>query len=170
MWLHSLKVAQLLRSAACLHTNQSRSYLNHLVNIDLMQHEYVVLCTTKYYPKQSSMFRSLLTNSMEQSPSSDANNPSDNQEIPYILCSPKVHYGTHKCPPPVPIRSHSTPVHATPSYFLKLHFHIIVLSKPRLSKWSPSLRFLHQNFLCASPLSHTCHMPHQSHPNHPNVI
>jgi len=34
MWLHSLKVAQLLRSAACLHTNQSRSYLNHLVYID----------------------------------------------------------------------------------------------------------------------------------------
>jgi len=31
VWLHSLKVAQLLRSAACLHTNQSRSYLNHLV-------------------------------------------------------------------------------------------------------------------------------------------
>ena len=31
MWLHSLKVAQLLRSAGCLHTNQSRSYLNHLV-------------------------------------------------------------------------------------------------------------------------------------------
>ena len=31
MWLHSLKVLQLLRSAACLHTNQSRSYLNHLV-------------------------------------------------------------------------------------------------------------------------------------------
>ena len=33
MWLHSLKVAQLLRSAACLHRNQSRSYLNHLVYI-----------------------------------------------------------------------------------------------------------------------------------------
>jgi len=31
LWLHSLKVAQLLRSAACLHTNQSQSYLNHLV-------------------------------------------------------------------------------------------------------------------------------------------
>jgi len=31
LWLHSLKVAQLLRSAACLHTNQSRSYLNYLV-------------------------------------------------------------------------------------------------------------------------------------------
>jgi len=34
LWLHSLKVAQLLRSAACLHTNQSRSYLNHLVDAD----------------------------------------------------------------------------------------------------------------------------------------
>jgi len=31
LWLHSLKVSQLLRSAAYLHTNQSRSYLNHLV-------------------------------------------------------------------------------------------------------------------------------------------
>jgi len=36
LWLHSLKVAQLLRSAACLHTNQSRSYLNHLVYITLI--------------------------------------------------------------------------------------------------------------------------------------
>ena len=36
MWLHSLKVAQLLRSAACLHTNQSRSYLNHLVLLLLL--------------------------------------------------------------------------------------------------------------------------------------
>jgi len=35
LWLHSLKVAQLLRSAACLHTNQSRSYLNHLVDINV---------------------------------------------------------------------------------------------------------------------------------------
>jgi len=37
LWLHSLKVAQLLRSAACLHTNQSRSYLNHLVCLDQFQ-------------------------------------------------------------------------------------------------------------------------------------
>ena len=41
LWLHSLKVAQLLRSAACLHTNQSRSYLNHLVF-------YVVVCNGKF--------------------------------------------------------------------------------------------------------------------------
>jgi len=30
-WFVCKQVAQLLRSAACLHTNQSRSYLNHLV-------------------------------------------------------------------------------------------------------------------------------------------
>jgi len=35
LWLHSLKVAQLLRSAACLYTNQSRSYLNHLVLVSI---------------------------------------------------------------------------------------------------------------------------------------
>jgi len=42
LWLHSLKVAQLLRSAACLHTNQSRSYLNHLV-FTLAGHNYRLL-------------------------------------------------------------------------------------------------------------------------------
>ena len=46
MWLHSLKVAKLLHSAACLLTNQSRSYLNHLVKFSklttresVLQHE-----------------------------------------------------------------------------------------------------------------------------------
>jgi len=44
LWLHSLKVAQLLRSAACLHTNQSRSYLNHLVlNFSLMISSFVAV-------------------------------------------------------------------------------------------------------------------------------
>jgi len=41
LWLHSLKVAQLLRSAACLHTNQSRSYLNHLVLPLQCNHHYL---------------------------------------------------------------------------------------------------------------------------------
>jgi len=57
---------------------------------------------------------------------------------------------------------------ATPPRFLKFHFQIIVPSKSRSSKWSPSLRFLCQNSVCTSPLSHKCLMPHQSHPNHPN--
>jgi len=43
LWLHSLKVAQLLRSAACLHTNQSRSYLNHLVVLIRNCQEIIIL-------------------------------------------------------------------------------------------------------------------------------
>jgi len=43
LWLHSLKVAQLLRSAACLHTNQSWSYLNHLVFILIVKCKKFVL-------------------------------------------------------------------------------------------------------------------------------
>ena len=43
----------------------------------------------------------LLTYSMENSPSWEANRFATSQEIPHIVWNPKVHHGSHKFPPRV---------------------------------------------------------------------
>ena len=73
---------------------------------------------------------SLLTYSMEQSLSWEANRFSASQEIPRILWNPKIHYSIHKCPSPALILSQLDPVHNPTSYFLNIHFIIILPSTP----------------------------------------
>ena len=94
----------------------------------------------------------LLTYSMQQSPSCGANSILASQKIPRILCSPKVHYRSRKCPPPVPILSRLDPFHNPTSNFLKILLNIILPSTPAFSKWSLSFRFAHQNTVYASPI------------------
>ena len=76
-----------------------------------------------------------------QSPSSEANWFAASQEIPRISRNPKVHYRTHKRPPPVSILGQLNPVHIPTSHLLEIHPNIIHPSRPRSPQWSPSLRF-----------------------------
>ena len=56
---------------------------------------------------------------MVQSPSSEANWFAASQEIPRISRNPKVHYRTHKRPPPVPILGQLNPLHIPTSHLLE---------------------------------------------------
>ena len=100
----------------------------------------------------------LLTYSMVQSPSWEANRFAASQEIPRISRNPKVHYRTHKRPPSVSILGKPIPVHIPTSQLLEIHPNIIHPSTPRSPQWSPSLRFPHQDLIhpLSSPIRATC--------------
>ena len=78
--------------------------------------------------------------SMEQSPSCEANRFSADEEILIFYDSE----ASTICPYPHP----DHPAHASPSYFLKIHFNIILPSMPVSYEWSFSLGSLHQNCVC----------------------
>ena len=100
----------------------------------------------------------LLTQSTVQSPSWEANWFAASQEFPRISRNPKVHYRTHKRPPPVSILDQPNPVHITTSHLLEVHLNIILPSTPRSPQWSSSLRFPHQDPIqpLSSPIRATC--------------
>ena len=68
----------------------------------------------------------LLTSSMVQSPSWQANWFATRQEIPRISRNPKVHYRTHKRPPPVSILGQPNPVYIPISHLLEIHPNITI--------------------------------------------
>ena len=90
------------------------------------------------------LFTYLLTYSMVQSPSWEANWFAASQEIPRISRNPKVHYRTHKRPPPVSILGQLNPVHIPTSHLLEIYPNIHPTT-PRSPQWSLSLRFPQQD-------------------------
>jgi len=75
---------------------------------------------------------------MVQSPSLASNWFAASQEIPRISRNPKVHYRTHRRPPPVSILDQPNPVHIPTSHLLDIHPNINHPSRPRSPQWSIS--------------------------------
>ena len=101
----------------------------------------------------------ILTHSMVQSPSWEANWFAASQEIPRISRNPKVHYRTHKRPPHVSILCQPNPVHIPTSHLLILSTHLR-LGLP--SGLFPS-GFPTKTLYTPPLLTHTRHMPSPSH-------
>jgi hypothetical protein len=101
----------------------------------------------------------LLTHSMQQSPSWEANCFAASQEIPSILWNPRVHYCIHKCPPPVSILIQLNPIHTphptfwTSILILPLHLSMVspVVSIPQVSPTEPYTRLFlpHPRYILA---------------------
>jgi len=82
----------------------------------------------------------LLSYSMVQSPAWEANWFAASQEIPRISRNPKVHYSTHKRPPPVSILSQPNPVHIPISHLLEIRPNTI---HPAMS-WKSYWHYFHR--------------------------
>jgi len=110
-----------------------------------ISHLYLIANVSPYQSVYFPLLTYLLTNSMVQSPSWEANWFTASQEIPRISRNPKVHYRTHKRSPPVSILGQPNPVHIPTSYLLAIRPNIIHPSTSRSPQCSLSLRFPHQD-------------------------
>ena len=79
------------------------------------------------------------------------------KKFPAFLWNPKIHYRTHKRPPPVPVLGQPNPVHTPSSHLLEIHPNIIHSSTSRSPQWSPSLRFPTKTLYTPSPHPHAPH-------------
>jgi hypothetical protein len=130
--------------------------------VSIMQ-EFTVLITHINSQTHTHLSTYLLTYSMEQSPSWQANCFVVSQEISRVLLNPKLHYHVHNCSLPVTILSQPNPVHTPTSHLLKIDPNIIVPSTPGSPQWLFLSGFPTTNPINASLLSHLRYMPRPSH-------
>jgi len=107
--------------------------------------------TKNYYHFRVRMvYKVVLTNSMDNSPSWEAKSSSYNQEIPGILWNLKVHYRIHGSLTPVLTPSHVNPVHAPPPqyYFSNSHVDIILPNTAVFPRISSPKHSAHLSYLC----------------------
>jgi hypothetical protein len=97
----------------------------------------------------------LLTYCMVQSPSWAANWFAASHEIPRISRNLKVHYQTHKRPPPLSILGQTNPVHMPISHLLEIYPKIIHPSTLRSPQWADIFMFRKIN--CVETGSHDFH-------------
>jgi hypothetical protein len=70
----------------------------------------------------------------------------------------RVHYRTHKSPPPDPILSQTNRVRLIDPYLPKIHLNIVLPPTPRSSQLSFPSGLPNQNPLNTTLLPHACHM------------
>ena len=136
-----------IRSAICVHVHLQ--FCAYRLSFMFCK-EWMAMCSQAMYRLV------ILTFSMEQSPSWEANQFSafyGTQSYSRAFTKPAT------CPYPEPDQSSPCP----PSHFLKILFIVILPSTPGSAKWSFFLRFPCQNPLYTSSLPHMCYMPHPSH-------
>ena len=103
--------------------------------------------------------------SLEQSPCSESNLSSTNQEIPRILCNPKVHCHIHKCPPSVPVHSNNNPFRSPLILFLQDPFKYCASIYASVFQLVFPFMFLNQSPVGISLMPHTCYIPHPLFPS-----
>ena len=155
---------------ACWITKPTNTHLEYVILIafplqqwlqerSMLRYTYIAwLVLYKRMPTWNCTLTLILTYSMVHSPSWEANRFAASQEIPRISQNPKVHFRTHKRPPPVSILGQPNPVHIPTSHLLEIHTNIIHPSTPRSPQWSLSLRFPHQDPIHPPLLTHTRHI------------
>ena len=123
------------------------------------------------FPRSLLLSRCMYTYSMVQSLSWAANWLEASLEIPRISRNPKVHYRTHKRPPPVSILGQPNPVHIPTSHLLEIdliistHLHLGLPSGlfpsgfPTKTPYTPSLHTRTSNMPSPSHSSRFYH-PH----------